>query len=55
MFDIGGGEMLFFMVVTWAAMAFALYWIMRLAVKHGIEDSRRYPPADLRATDHEQR
>lgn len=43
------------MVVIWAAAVFALYWIIRLAVKHGIEDSRRYPPADLRTEDHEQR
>ena len=55
MFFIGGGEMIVVMVVFCAAVAAGLYWIMRLAVKHGIEDSRRYPPADLRARDHEQR
>ena len=55
MFDVGGGEALVFMAVIGAAVAFALYWIIRLAVKHGIEDAGRYPPADLRTKDHEQR
>lgn len=55
MFSIGGGEMLVVMIVFCAVAAAGLYWIVRLAVKHGIEDSRRYPPADLRNRDHEQR
>lgn len=38
-----------------AVLMYASYWMIRLAVKHGIEDSRRYPPADLRHADPEQR
>jgi hypothetical protein len=51
MLDIGGIVAL----VVLAVLMYASYWIIRLAVKHGIEDSRRYPPADLRHPDAEQR
>jgi hypothetical protein len=51
MLDIGGIVAL----VVLAVAMYATYWIIRLAVKHGIEDSRRYPPADLRHPDAEQR
>ncbi len=39
--DIGGLEALVFFILLYAAAAFALYWIIRLAVRHGIEDSRQ--------------
>ena len=40
MLDVGGLEVLLFLVVVHGVVAFALYWIIRLAVRHGIEDSR---------------
>jgi hypothetical protein len=40
-------------LVVLAVLMYAAYWIIRLAVKHGIDDSRRYPPADLRTKDRE--
>ncbi len=50
MMYVGGLEALVVLVV----LVVAAYWIIRLAVKHGIEDARRYPPADLPARDREQ-
>ena len=41
MLGFGGLEVLVFMVVLYVMVAFALYWIIRLAVRHGIDDSRR--------------
>lgn len=41
MMDVGGVEVLVFLVVVYAMVAVALYWIIRLAVRHGIADSRR--------------
>ena len=34
-------EPLLFVVLVWAVVAFALYWVIRLAVRHGIQDVRR--------------
>ena len=41
MLDVGGSEVLVFVVLLYGAVAFALYWIIRLAVRHGIQDTRR--------------
>ena len=41
MLDVGGLEVLLFLVVVHGVAAFALYWIIRLAVRHGLEDSRQ--------------
>ena len=35
-------EPLFFFAIPVAVLAFALYWIIRLAVYHGIKDAARY-------------
>lgn len=40
MLDIGGVEMVA-LLVLWIIPAVVLYWIIRLAVRHGIADSRR--------------
>lgn len=34
-------DALLFLVLLYALVAFALYWIIRLAVRHGIRDVRR--------------
>jgi len=39
--DVGGLEALVFLGLIYGSVAFALYWIIRLAVRHGIEDGRR--------------
>jgi hypothetical protein len=41
MLGVGGAEVLVFLVLLYGAVAFALYWIIRLAVRHGIQDTRR--------------
>lgn len=33
--------MLVFVVLLYGLVAFALYWIIRLAVRHGIQDTHR--------------
>ncbi|SEC23888.1 hypothetical protein SAMN04489806_2934 [Paramicrobacterium humi] len=38
------GIVLYLLVVV--IVAFALYWIIRLAVRHGIRDTRKQPPAE---------
>ena len=43
---IGSAEVLVFLVLAYGAVAFALYWIIRLAVRHGIADTRRRGHAD---------
>ncbi len=48
MFDVGGGEALVFMAVICAAVAFALYWIIRLGVRHGTLDAYRIDRVDRR-------
>ena len=45
MLDVGALEILVFMVVIYTMVALALYWIIRLAVRHGIQDSRRISQA----------
>lgn len=35
-------ELLFFFAIPAAVVVFALYWIIRLAVYHGIKDAHRY-------------
>jgi len=42
--------LLIFVLLMYALAAFVLYWIIRLAVRHGIRDSRR-PSASERAAD----
>ena len=39
--DVGGAEVLVFFVLLYGLVAFALYWIIRLAVRHGIQDTHR--------------
>ncbi|HEY0643145.1 MAG TPA: hypothetical protein VGD39_06990 [Nocardioides sp.] len=41
MLDVGGSEVLVFAVLLYGVVAFALYWIIRLAVRHGIRDVER--------------
>ena len=38
---VGGAEALVFVVLLYGSVAFALYWIIRLAVRHGIQDAHR--------------
>ena len=45
----GSGEALLLVLLMWAVVAFALYWIIRLAVRHGIEDARRVTRVDRSA------
>ena len=46
---IGSGEALLLVLLMWAVVAFALYWIIRLAVRHGVEDARRVTRAESAA------
>ena len=39
--DVEGLEVLLILVLMYGSAALALYWIIRLAVRHGIEDSRQ--------------
>ena len=60
MLDVGGAEVLVFLVLLYGAVAFALYWIIRLAVRHGIQDTHRTTraresAADVRQTINRQR
>jgi hypothetical protein len=41
MLDVGGSEVLVLLVLVYGLVAFALYWIIRLAVRHGIQDTHR--------------
>lgn len=47
MLDIGGVEMVI-MLVLWIIPAVALYWIIRLAVRHGTLDAYRIDRVDHR-------
>jgi hypothetical protein len=47
--DIGLVELLLFFVPVWGLTAFVCYWIIRLAVRHGIQDTHRRVRVD-RAT-----
>lgn len=49
MLDVGGLEaMLLFVVPMWAFGLFVLYWIIRLAVRHGTLDAYRVDRVDQR-------
>jgi hypothetical protein len=48
MLDIGGLEMLLFVGPMWALTAFAIYWIIRLGVRHGTLDAYRIDRTDQR-------
>ena len=49
--DVGGLEVLLFLVLVYGSVAFALYWIIRLAVRHGIEDGRQVDRARASAAE----
>lgn len=36
-------------LLLWAVGLFALYWIIRLAVRHGVLDAERRPPPEKEA------
>ncbi|MBD3925888.1 hypothetical protein IEZ26_14740 [Nocardioides cavernae] len=40
--DTGGATGLFVLVAVGAAAVYGLYWVIRLAVYHGIRDADRY-------------
>ncbi len=48
MFDVGGLEMLVFVLPMWALTAFVMYWIIRLGVRHGTLDAYRIDRVDQR-------
>jgi hypothetical protein len=49
MLDAGGlGAMLLFVVPMWAFGLFVLYWVIRLAVRHGTLDAYRVDRVDQR-------
>ena len=45
--DVGLSELLVFTLLPVAVSVFALYWIIRLGVKHGIEDAEKYGRVSL--------
>lgn len=48
MLDIGFAELLIFFVPAWALAALVVYWIIRLAVRHGTLDAYRIDRVDRR-------
>jgi hypothetical protein len=48
MLDIGFAELLIFFVPVWAFAALVVYWIIRLAVRHGTLDAYRIDRTDRR-------
>lgn len=48
MLDIGFAELLIFFVPMWAFAALVVYWIIRLAVRHGTLDAYRIDRTDRR-------
>lgn len=48
MLDVGFAELLIFFVPMWALAAFIVYWIIRLAVRHGTLDAYRIDRTDRR-------
>ncbi|GAA1930281.1 hypothetical protein [Nocardioides hwasunensis] len=48
MFDIGGAEVLIVFLLMYAVAALALYWIIRLGVRHGTLDAYRIDRGDQR-------
>jgi hypothetical protein len=51
MLDIGFAELLIFFVPMWALAALVVYWIIRLAVRHGTLDAYRIDRTDRRIAD----
>ncbi len=51
MLDIGFAELLIFVVPVWAFAALVVYWIIRLAVRHGTLDAYRIDRTDRRIAD----
>ncbi|HXH80466.1 hypothetical protein [Nocardioides sp.] len=47
MMDVGLVELIFFFVL-WTVPAFAVYWIIRLGVRHGTLDAYRIDRTDQR-------
>lgn len=43
---MGSLEALLLVVITWSVVVAALYWVIRLAVRHGIQDTQRHARAD---------
>lgn len=43
---MGSLEALLFVVIMWSVVVVALYWVIRLAVRHGIQDTQRHSRAD---------
>ncbi len=43
---MGSLEALLFVVIMWSMVVVALYWVIRLAVRHGIQDTQRRSRAD---------
>jgi MFS superfamily sulfate permease-like transporter len=48
MLDIGFAELLIFFVPMWALAALVVYWVVRLAVRHGTLDAYRLDRTDRR-------
>jgi MFS superfamily sulfate permease-like transporter len=48
MLDIGFAELLIFVVPMWALAALVVYWVVRLAVRHGTLDAYRLDRTDRR-------
>lgn len=48
MVDIGFVELLVFFVPMWAFAALVVYWVIRLAVRHGTLDAYRIDRTDRR-------
>ena len=46
--DVGLVELLVLVVPMWAVAAFAVYWIIRLGVRHGTLDAYRIDRTDQR-------
>jgi hypothetical protein len=46
--DVGLVELLVFVVPMWAVLGFVVYWIIRLAVRHGTLDAYRIDRTDQR-------
>jgi hypothetical protein len=51
MTDIGSAQLLMFVVPVWALAALVVYWIIRLAVRHGTLDAYRIDRTDRRIAD----
>jgi cytochrome c biogenesis protein CcdA len=47
---MSGAGALLLVLFAWALGAFALYWVIRLAVRHALEDARRLERVERSAT-----